>query len=134
MEEKQISKQAENLPYKAIFGADGVGLLFEKIYPFGANDVHMNVQGKAVRIHMGKNIVPITANIMLALRKHRTFFLYESPRDDYDTDSMPITFELEESAMAMLEELWEKMQAENEESRAATSSSQAGHGAEEAES
>ena len=104
------SQKPKNLAYKAIFLADGIGFLFEEILPFSANGVQIGTDDEdRVFIALGENLILITSNIMRFLEKHRTFFLYRSPLESYDPESIPIAFEMEKDAMTRLKKLWESV-------------------------
>ena len=105
--DEQSKKEAKNMAYQALFLADGVVFLFKKTSGFTPDEVTATIDNDKgeVFIELGKNVIKITEKIIKNLKKHKTIFLYETQRK-YDSDSIPIAFELRSDAMDKLEVLW----------------------------
>jgi len=119
--DEQSKKEAKNMAYQALFLADGVVFLFQALFladgvvflfkktsGFTPDEVTVidNDKGE-VFIELGRNVIKITEKIIKNLKKHKTIFLYETQRE-YDSDSIPIAFELRSDAMDKLEVLWKE--------------------------
>ena len=98
-------KEAKNMAYQALFLADGVVFLFKKTSGFTPDEVTATIDKGEVFIELGRNVIKITEKIIKNLKKHKTIFLYETQRE-YDSESIPIAFELRSDAMDKLQALW----------------------------
>jgi len=105
--DEQSKKEVKNTAYQALFLADGVVFLFKKTSVFTPAEVTATIDKGEVFIELGRNVIKITEKIIKNLKKHKTIFLYETQRE-YDSDSIPIAFELRSDAMDKLEVLWKE--------------------------
>ena len=103
--DEQSKKEVKNTAYQALFLADGVVFLFKKTSVFTPAEVTATIDKGEVFIELGRNVIKITEKIIKNLKKHKTIFLYETQRK-YDSDSIPIAFELRSDAIDKLEVLW----------------------------
>ena len=105
--DEQSKKEVKNTAYQALFLADGVVFLFKKTSVFTPAEVTATIDKGEVFIELGRNVIKIKEKIIKNLKKHKTIFLYETQRE-YDSDSIPIAFELRSDAMDKLEVLWKE--------------------------
>lgn len=96
----------KNIAYKAIFVEDGVIFLFQNVSHFSAEEVRIRSNDKDLFIELGDNIVNLTGKIIDKLLKNKTLFLYKAPKDSYDSDTIPIAFEIETAALDKLKTAW----------------------------
>ncbi len=104
----ETAETALNPAKHALFMADAVVFLFEKIEPFKNSEVRVfRDTNKRIFLELGKNVMALTKQVIRELERHKTFYLYALPADEYAPDSMPVGFVITDEAWSKIEE-WAK--------------------------
>ena len=97
-----------NFAQHALFMADAVVFLVERIEPFKNSEVRISRDSnKRIFLELGKNVMALTKQIVRELERHKTFYLYALPAGEYAPDSMPVGFVITDEAWSKIEE-WAK--------------------------
>lgn len=104
-------RTGKNFAYKAIFAADGLVFLFEKITSFTPEDVKINVCNGELFLELGNNVALITERILKHLIGTRQLFLYKSLFSGYEAQEQVVAFEAESEVLARIQGAWEIIKA-----------------------